>query len=145
MTGVMFADYFLVREGRVRVSHLYNCSPNSVYWYSRGTNMRALTAWVMGSWLTLPGFVNFVQRGTEYPLPGWSNLYYISYLLGTAVPVVVYMALHYCWPMRAVGEVDDVEYSGTYEAERGGRVLDGEEIGSTEVVPIKEKEKQSQA
>jgi hypothetical protein len=58
-------------------------------------------------------------------MPGWTNLYYISYLLGTAVTVVVYMALHYFWPMPAVGEVDDVEYFGTYEAESGGRVLDG--------------------
>ncbi|KAJ0421310.1 permease for cytosine/purines, uracil, thiamine, allantoin-domain-containing protein [Aspergillus carlsbadensis] len=145
MTGVMFADYFLVRGRRVRVSHLYEYSPNSIYWYSRGMNMRALVAWVMGSWLTVPGFVKFVQKGTEDPMPGWSNLYYISYLLGTAVTVVVYVALHYVWPMPAVVEVDDVEYSSTYEAGSGGRVLDGEEVGSTEVVPIEAKEKHSQA
>ncbi|KAL3455030.1 permease for cytosine/purines, uracil, thiamine, allantoin-domain-containing protein [Aspergillus heterothallicus] len=144
MTGVMFADYFFVRWRQLKVSHLYECNHSSIYWYSRGMNARAFIAWVMGSWLTLPGFVNFVQQGTANPLAGWSELYYISYLLGTAVTVVFYVALHYFWPIPGVDEVDGHGDFDQYSASGQCRVFDGEEVVGTEVVPF-EKEKSTSA
>ncbi|OLN87637.1 Uracil permease 3 [Colletotrichum chlorophyti] len=61
MTGVMFADYYLVRACRLKLTHLYEATSKSIYWYSEGVNWRAAASWVIGTFTLLPGFVQRVQ------------------------------------------------------------------------------------
>jgi NCS1 family nucleobase:cation symporter-1 len=77
MTGVMFSDYYVVRERRLKLTGLYDASSTSNYWYWNGINWRTAVAWVASTWLLLPGFVRRVHDPTAV-WNGWSHLYYMS-------------------------------------------------------------------
>ncbi|KAM0274368.1 hypothetical protein ACHAQH_007905 [Verticillium albo-atrum] len=113
MTGVMFADYYFVRGTRLRLTHLYELSPESSYWYWRGVNFRAVAAWVLGTWALLPGFVWRVQDPTR-EVKGWSHLYYMAWPTGLFLSMGVYWGLCKIWPVEGAGEVDDADYFETF-------------------------------
>ncbi|KEF60185.1 uncharacterized protein A1O9_05035 [Exophiala aquamarina CBS 119918] len=113
MTGITFCDYFLVRKRLLKLSHLYQNNPESIYYYWKGMNWRAPVAWLMGVWITLPGFAKRVQDPTV-ELEGWSQMYYISWPLGTLISMITYYALHHLFPIKGVGLVDDIDYFGTF-------------------------------
>ncbi|EXJ82513.1 hypothetical protein A1O3_06326 [Capronia epimyces CBS 606.96] len=130
MTGVMFADYFLLRKRLIKLTDLYENNSGSIYWYWLGMNWRALAAWAMGVWINLPGFAEFVRYGTAKELSGWSHLYYISYPLGLTLSVLTYLALNKLSPVAGLGVVDDLDYFGTFGPAET-RSLRGEEYGET--------------
>lgn len=113
MTGIMFCDYFIVRRRIFKLSDLYIVEPRSIYYYWHGLNWRAPIAWAMGVWMTLPGFARRVQGGP--PLEGWSNMYYISWPLGTCVSMLTYYALHRISPIKGLNTIDDLDYFGTLD------------------------------
>ncbi|KAF1811842.1 putative uracil permease [Eremomyces bilateralis CBS 781.70] len=127
MTGVMFSDYFLVRRRVLKLSDLYTIEPSSIYYYRNGLNWRAFVAWTSGVWITLPGFVRQVQGGEA--LPGWSNMYYMSWPLGTLISLLTYYILYKVAPIKGVGISDDVDYFGV-EGGAGALVINGKEDGS---------------
>ncbi len=51
--GVMLADYYLVRRGRLDVESLYIGGPDSPYWYTRGFNLAGLLAVFIPGVLTM--------------------------------------------------------------------------------------------
>ncbi|KAK1705348.1 NCS1 nucleoside transporter [Colletotrichum lupini] len=129
MTGVMFANYYLVRARRLKLTDLYEASSRSVYWYRRGVNWRAGVSWTVGTFSLLPGFVQRVQDPTVEKA-GWSHLYYLAWPLGCTLAVVSYCLLHAAFPIRDPHAVDDADYFGTFgPAERP--VLDGEQLPSS--------------
>ena len=119
MTGVMFADYFLVRSRQLKLTDLYERSPRSIYWYWKGFNWRAIVAWLMGIWISLPGFAEYVRYGTSRELKGWSHLYDISYLLGCLISLVTYYVLHRLSPIKGIGVIDETDYFGTFGSAPG--------------------------
>lgn len=132
MTGVMFADYFLLRRRQIKLTDLYKPDAQSIYWYWKGVNWRAFVAWIMGVWPTLPGFVEFVRHGTTRTLSGWSNLYDISYPLGLILSVLIYVGLNKVSPITGLGAVDEFDYFGTFgPAETVS--LNGEELETVQV------------
>lgn len=42
--GILVADYYLLRRGRLSVPDMFSCDPDGVYWYRNGWNRRALAA-----------------------------------------------------------------------------------------------------
>ncbi|PNS14447.1 Thiamine transporter isoform D [Sphaceloma murrayae] len=120
MTGVMFADYFLLRDRKVKLTDLYKSHPRGLYWFRKGVNWRAFVAWVGGVWVTLPGFVQRVRDPTT-DLAGWSRMYYMAWPLGTALSLVWFLSLNRVWKVHGVGVEDDRDYFGTF----GPRVVDG--------------------
>ena len=46
----MVSDYLIVRRSKLRLSHLYMPTPNSIYYFTYGINFRALAAWTFGVW-----------------------------------------------------------------------------------------------
>ncbi|TQN64041.1 Transporter aclS [Colletotrichum shisoi] len=130
MTGVMFADYYLVRARRLRLTHLYDATPESVYWFRRGVNWRAAVSWTLGTFCLLPGFVRRVRDPAAVELPGWSHLYYLAWPLGCTLAGGTYWLLHGAFPIRDPRAVDDADYFGTFgpaETAAGVQVLDGRE------------------
>ncbi|KAF7190988.1 putative permease C29B12.14c [Pseudocercospora fuligena] len=97
MTGVYFSDYFIVRRTSFEIQDLYNETASSIYWYQKGCNWRALVAWVAGVWITLPGFIRWVQGGST--LVGWSHLYYFSWPLGMTISLMTYWILNKLSPV----------------------------------------------
>ncbi|KKA25993.1 hypothetical protein TD95_002701 [Thielaviopsis punctulata] len=126
MTGVMFADYYLLRHQRLKLSSLYEMSDASIYWYWRGFNWRAAVSWVLGTWALLPGFVQRVRDPTVQ-LPGWSQLYYMAWPVGCFGAVAAYVALNLWFPVDYAADVDDHDYFGTFDVEEAP-VLWGEEV-----------------
>ena len=51
--GVVMADYWLIRRGKVNVPELYTASPEGAYYYKNGVNPRAIIAMVPAAVLAL--------------------------------------------------------------------------------------------
>ncbi|RVX68450.1 hypothetical protein B0A52_07450 [Exophiala mesophila] len=132
MTGVMFADYFFLRGRKIKLTDLYKSDNQSVYWYWKGANWRPFIAWIMGVWVTVPGFAQFVRYGTSRSLPGWSNLYNISYPLGMTLTILIYLGLNKFFPVAGVGVVDDYDYFGTFGPAESPS-LSGEEVETVQI------------
>ena len=62
---------------------------------------RNFVQWVMGVWPSMPGFVAAVNSSIKVPL-GWTHLYYISFLVGTAISAVCFVALHHFFPVHEI-------------------------------------------
>jgi NCS1 family nucleobase:cation symporter-1 len=122
----MFADYFLVRSRIYKLTHLYTSDPSSIYWYWRGLNWRAFASWVMGVWITLPGFAQRIQD-PSVTLQGWSHMYYFSWPLGTVLSMATYCALCRIWQVEALGLEDEEDVFGTFGV---GGVVEGIEAGT---------------
>ncbi|KAJ7465101.1 NCS1 nucleoside transporter family [Mycena latifolia] len=112
IAGVMVADYIVVRKRKLRLSHLYMPSNESIYWYTAGFNTRAIVAWIMGVWPLLPGFIAAVQHRTAPP--GWTHAYYLAWILGFLVSGATYLLLCQIWPPLGLGTVDADDVYGTF-------------------------------
>ena len=111
--GIMFADCFLIRKRTMKLTDLFDESPGTIYWYSKGWNWRAAIAWLPGVWLLLPGLAQQGMASNEI-WPGWTRLYQPSWFLGCLVAGTVYMVLDFFWHMPSKTSVDDVYYFGTF-------------------------------
>lgn len=123
MIGLMISSYYIVNRQRIKVDDLYIGDHTSIYWYTYGVNWRAPVAvsvihlsilvhnapidtdhhlqWAMGVWPSMPGFVAAVNSSVTVSI-GWTRLYYISFLVGTAISALTYSALHYFFPAPSV-------------------------------------------
>lgn len=135
MTGIMFADYYLIRSRKLKLTSLYDASSSSHYWYWNGVNWRAGVAWVVATWPLLPGFVRRVQD-PSVEMSGWSHLYYMAWPFGCLLAVAIYCGLNALSPLDKPDAVDDADYFGTFlpsdRLELEGSVL-GAETDSTHV------------
>ncbi|PWN26047.1 NCS1 nucleoside transporter [Jaminaea rosea] len=124
LTGLLIADYHVVRQRKLKLSHLYEATPETTYSFFCGFNPRALLAWVLGVLPAFPGFVhNVSHKGdfTNYNV-GWSRLFHFCWLIGLTISAFVFTALCYVWPPQGLGHVDDYDVFGTFgqaEAARG--------------------------
>ncbi|SCW02834.1 LAFE_0F15302g1_1 [Lachancea fermentati] len=101
IAGVMSADYYIVRRGKLKLLHLYCADPSvSDYMYGNrfGINWRALFAYLAGILPNITGFVGAVGNNIHVPA-GATYLYYLNYLVGYLVSVVVYVILCYFFPI----------------------------------------------
>jgi len=83
MTGIMLADYLVVRKRTLKIEHLYIGDSQSIYWYYHGFHWRAAVAWILGVWPTFPGFIMLLRN----PLNNnrWVNLFKIAFLVGLSI------------------------------------------------------------
>ncbi|EXB75936.1 putative allantoin permease [Morus notabilis] len=58
--GILLADYYLIKGTKLSLKDLYSMSPNGAYYYSRGYNLAALFALVIGILPVVPGFLQKV-------------------------------------------------------------------------------------
>ncbi|KAL7424493.1 hypothetical protein Q5752_000177 [Cryptotrichosporon argae] len=112
ITGLMVTDYFLVRKGKVRLSHLYFSSPDSIYFYNHGINWRAAVAWALGVGPVFPGFIASVST---LQLPdGAVYVYDLCYPLSFAISGLSYYLFCKISPPPGLGEVDEYDVYGTF-------------------------------
>ncbi|KAL1303023.1 hypothetical protein AAFC00_003336 [Neodothiora populina] len=122
MTGIVVSDYFLVRQGKYCVGDLYTGNSESAYWYISGFNLRGFTAWAMGLWPLLPGFIRAI-KGTASSANGWDHLYQISYFYGFCVAMLVHWGLHTAFPAKKQ------KASGPFVLQDHVRMLEGRDLG----------------
>jgi NCS1 family nucleobase:cation symporter-1 len=91
IAGVMLADYFVVRRGRLAVDELY--AREGRYWFAHGVNPKAMIALVLGIAPNLPGFFVAIHVLPQDAVPaGIVDLYHYAWFVGLAVSGVVYAA-----------------------------------------------------
>ncbi|AEY95184.1 FABR124Cp [Eremothecium gossypii FDAG1] len=114
--GVMIADYYLVRRGSLKLTHLYSAKPSSYYMYGTkfGINFRALAAYAVGIAPCMPGFIASVADNVT--IPKWlMRVYYLNYWVGFGLAFVVYTALSYVNPPKGIPMRKFLTERGWYE------------------------------
>ncbi|KAK4939986.1 hypothetical protein LTR10_019838 [Elasticomyces elasticus] len=102
-TGVMLADYHVVRRCKLKLNDLYTGDSSSIYWYNKGVNWRAPVAFMSGVWPLLPGLVGTVNSSTNQSFVGWIRLYNLTFIVGLAMSFVVFWGLNYVFPPTGLG------------------------------------------
>ncbi|PFH61277.1 hypothetical protein XA68_17790 [Ophiocordyceps unilateralis] len=98
-TGILLADYHLVRKRRLNVEDLYTGDASSIYWFCQGFNWRAFAAFSAGVWPLLPGLIGVVNRDESEALSGWIRLYNLTFMVGLCIAFVVFWLLNIFIPV----------------------------------------------
>lgn len=110
IAGVVACDYFYVRRGYLKLTHLYSLfapedpSQHSFYKFNKiGCNWRAYFAYICG---ILPNIVGFVGATGTHKVPiGATEVYRLNFFMGFFSAFLVYAILCYFSPMEGVPEV----------------------------------------
>ncbi|XP_027349171.1 purine-uracil permease NCS1-like [Abrus precatorius] len=65
--GILLADYYLVQKTNLNIIDLYSRSPYGAYYYSRGFNVTAIVALVIGILPVIPAFLQKIGIVTSIP------------------------------------------------------------------------------
>lgn len=145
VVAIMIVDYFILRRGNITVRQLFTRSGEGIYYYTRGFNLRAYAAFVIGFLLPLPGFIE--SFGTVSASAAAAHLYSLGWELSFAVGGFAYLVMGLIWPVpgneRSAGyetAPTDVDILAEAEAETlDHRLVEGvpgqgdEEKGTSEV------------
>ena len=115
IAGVVACDYYYVRRGYLKLSHLYSAtvpgqdSTRSMYAYNKiGCNWRAYLAYICG---ILPNIVGFVGATGTHTVPiGATKVYRLNFFMGFCSAFIVYAILCYFFPVE-IG----IERTGPFE------------------------------
>jgi nucleobase:cation symporter-1, NCS1 family len=105
IAGVLIADYWFMRNTRLRLADLYRV--NGEYRYSAGFNWRGLVSLLVGGLLAVggaystPGNGPFPQGGIIGPLYSWFpfHVYDYSWVVGLVAAFLCYLALSAIFPV----------------------------------------------
>jgi len=97
ISGLLFADYFIVKGRKYDVPALYD--PRGRYHYRYGVNWRALFTLLVSVGPNLPGLVNGINPGIKIA-SGIAHLYDFGWLFGFWMSVVLYTALSFAFPVK---------------------------------------------
>lgn len=119
IAGVVAIDYYYVRRGYIKLTHLYslfapeNPSSESFYKFNKiGCNWRAYVAYICG---ILPNIVGFVGATDTHHVPiGATRVYDLNFFMGFISSGLVYAILCHFFPMEGVPSVGPFE-KGWYE------------------------------
>ncbi|KAH6693409.1 permease for cytosine/purines, uracil, thiamine, allantoin-domain-containing protein [Plectosphaerella plurivora] len=114
LTGIMMADYFIVRRQKVQISQLYTGSRDGSYWYTYGFNWRALLTWVVCFVPAMPGMIAGVNPSVVVS-QGLLNYYRGNYLFGFTMAVTMYSVICYFFKPKGAGLQDDADLYGTFD------------------------------
>lgn len=94
IAGVMIADYFVVKRGRIDLADLYR--PNGAYRFSDGVNWTAIGCLIAGILPNMPGFV--IQAGKlavdpASPVRWFSEVYNFAWFVGFGIAFAGYAIL----------------------------------------------------
>jgi NCS1 family nucleobase:cation symporter-1 len=138
LTGVMMADYYIIRRQRIEVSQLYTGSPEGAYWFNYGFNWRAIISWVVCFAPALPGMIATINPAMEVS-EGWINYYRGNSLFGTPThflfdkykisnsiigfieAAALYTAICFIFKIERAGLQDSVDIYGSFSAEDARR------------------------
>lgn len=100
MTGVMLADYFVVRKSKLRICDLYRTN-DTIYFFWHGINWRGFASAALGCAFLMPGLI---AAAGEYSIAaGWSRLYNMTFIIGLAIGFVFMCLFNYIKPVPGIG------------------------------------------
>lgn len=114
IAGVIACDYYYVRRGYLKLTHLYSmtdpAAPTqaSVYSYNKlGVNWRAYAAYICG---ILPNITGFVGATKTHTVPlGAERIYELNFFMGFIFAFLVYAVLAYFFPVDGTPQVKPFE------------------------------------
>ena len=95
IAGIIIGDYCLHRRLKLDVDALYHPGP---YSFTKGFNLRALVALVLGIIPNIPGFLGTV--GVIDPGTFWMKLYTYAWFVGFGLSLGIYLAATRIWPEK---------------------------------------------
>ncbi|OJD20027.1 hypothetical protein AJ78_00043 [Emergomyces pasteurianus Ep9510] len=104
LTGIMLADYHLVRRQKLKLDDLYTGDPEGIYWYWHGLNWRALVAFISGMWPLFPGLIASVNNITHPSLENWVKIFNLTFVVGLGISFASMTVICHVWPPPGLGE-----------------------------------------
>ncbi|KAH7010195.1 permease for cytosine/purines, uracil, thiamine, allantoin-domain-containing protein [Ilyonectria destructans] len=114
LTGIMIADYFIIRQQRIQLSQLYTGSPDGSYWYAHGFNSSAIIAWVVGFAPAMPGII--AAANPSVVVSDGIYKYYLGIICSYErflTATTLYTALRMIFKVGGAGLQDDTDVYGT--------------------------------
>ncbi|KAK8081654.1 uracil permease [Apiospora saccharicola] len=118
--GVMVCDYFVLRRQKIKLTHLYR-PEGSDYWFAHGVNWRVIPCWVAGWAPTIGGLVVTARGDTNAP-DAVHELYFVAFFIGFFISFTLFYGVNKLFPLSHLGEVDEVDYHGTFTAQEAARL-----------------------
>lgn len=107
MVGVFTADYYMVRNRKVKLSDLYTPSPKGIYYFFHGFNLRSYAAWILGFAPSIGGMASVDPKNTVPE--GLTRVLWTGFLTGYAISFLAHWGLSTLFPPPGLGEVDSYD------------------------------------
>ncbi len=92
LAGIIIADYWLLRRGRLEVDGLYD--ETGPYTFRKGWNFAAVAAFVLGMAPNIPGFLKAAAPHLTMAIdPFWSSVYTYGWFIGFFAGAASYLGL----------------------------------------------------
>ncbi len=107
IAACMFVDYYLIKRGNLRLHDLFDGSPASRYWFTRGVNYRTVVSVVLSLIPCLPSFAAQIApshlgfTGTAY------NFFYISFVFTYILAGLLYYCSYLLFPEKSAKAAED--------------------------------------
>ncbi|GKT46841.1 transporter mfs1 [Colletotrichum spaethianum] len=118
--GVMVCDYFILRQRKVKLSHLFH-PEGSDYWYWHGINWRVVPCWIAGWAPTIGGLIASVRKDNNAP-DAIYELYYIAFFIGFLISFTLFYLANLAFPVAHLGEMDEDDKYGTFTASEASKL-----------------------
>ncbi|CAK7895550.1 allantoin permease [[Candida] anglica] len=139
IAGVVACDYFYVRRGHIKLTHLYSLhapeEPSAPSYYKFGpigVNWRAYVAYICG---ILPNIVGFVGATKTHKVPiGATRVYDLNFFMGFISAFIIYAFLSYLSPVPGCPDVKPFQkgwFEEWQEVEEFDEELQGHVVNST--------------
>ncbi|EPX72204.1 uracil permease [Schizosaccharomyces octosporus yFS286] len=99
--GIFIADYFIIRKGYIRTSHLYRADDSSCYYFYKGINFRGFVSYICGMLINIVGMAG--STGQKVPAAA-NTMFNLNYFLGFIVSGLTHILLCYVFPVTEIGE-----------------------------------------
>ncbi|KAK8243539.1 NCS1 family nucleobase:cation symporter-1 [Phyllosticta capitalensis] len=106
LSGILVADYWVVRRRTVKMRDLYLGNSQSIYWYWKGFNWRAFASFVLAIFPAMPGYIMGCADLHRQP-NGWMKLSRLGFITGFLIALLVYPTLSFIFPIPGLGEGSD--------------------------------------
>ncbi|KAI6878748.1 hypothetical protein KC360_g3607 [Hortaea werneckii] len=90
--AVIITDYFFVRRGNIHTPSLFDPQPRTLYYYTKGWNLKAAGSWVAGVVLGLPGLIGSYH--SEWVAAAATHMYQTGWLLCFAMTATMYCTIN---------------------------------------------------
>jgi NCS1 family nucleobase:cation symporter-1 len=127
MTGILIADFWIVRKQKLKIPDLYQ--ENGIYYYTHGWNIRAFGVFFVSIAPSMPGLV--ATCGGYSIAEGWLRVYYAAYFVGMALGFVLYTSVCYVYPPEGLGIQEDMP-DGFIDGQEHGEVVESKTMEASE-------------
>lgn len=113
--AIIVAEFHLVRKRIFPLHDLYITSPEGVFYYTKGFNIKAIIVWLAAVIPGIPGLVSSVDQ-TKVPR-GLNNFFYANIIFAFVCPLILYTLICKIFPPKGLGSHDREDYFNAFTPE----------------------------